>query len=151
MEPYKYKVGSPKRGNAWTQIADILNSISEPKFRVNQRAVRDRFNLLEKTFKKKMADEEKASGINPQELSNNELAIQEIIEKSAEVSIESNDNAQANAERQKAEEMRNKSLETYTETRARIEDESPKSKGSRASGSETVSVFNEKIGNRCCL
>ena len=46
VEPHKYKVGSPKRGNGWTQIADMLHSTVEHKFRVNQRSVRNRFNLL---------------------------------------------------------------------------------------------------------
>ena len=53
IEPYKCKRGSAKRGDAWTEISDVLNLIENPKFRVNQRAIRDRFNLLEKSFKKK--------------------------------------------------------------------------------------------------
>ena len=53
MEPYQYKASTVKRGNAWTQVADILNAIPEPAFRVNQRSVRERYSLLEKAFFKK--------------------------------------------------------------------------------------------------
>ena len=50
-------------GQAQTQIADILDSIASPQFRVSQRSVRERFTTLETNFTKKMANEEKASGI----------------------------------------------------------------------------------------
>ena len=46
-----------------------------PTFRVNQRAVRERFKLLENTFKKKMDKEEKASSVNPSELRDTEIAV----------------------------------------------------------------------------
>lgn len=146
VEPFKYKPGSPRRGQAWTQIADILNSIEEPKFRVNQRAVRDRYNLLEKGFKKKISEEERASGINPPELTDLELAIQEIIEKSCNAA---NEYTQCNTdnEKQKAEEMRRKSLETFSETKARLDcsdDDIPKAKKSRGSGSETMAFLSKK-------
>ena len=53
VEPYQYKASTVKRGNAWTQIADILNAIPEPVFKVNQRSVRERYSLLEKAFLKR--------------------------------------------------------------------------------------------------
>ena len=84
VEPFRFRVGSPKRRNAWTQVVNILNAIKESKFRVNQRAPRDRYNLLEKAFKKKMGDKEKGSGINLPEITI-EGGIQEILEISREV------------------------------------------------------------------
>ena len=84
VEPFRYKQGSVKRGGCWTQIAEILNSVSDIVFRVNQRSVRDRFTLLERAFRKKMRDEEKSSGISPPDLTEIETAIQEVIEKSEE-------------------------------------------------------------------
>ena len=75
VEPYQNKASTVKRGNAWTQIADILNAIPEPVFKVNQRSVRERYNLLEKAFLKKNREEEKASGINPPELTNNDKEV----------------------------------------------------------------------------
>ena len=40
IEPYLYKQGSRERENAWTRIAESLNSMEEPKFYVSQRSVR---------------------------------------------------------------------------------------------------------------
>ena len=113
--------------------------------------MRDRFTLLEKTFRKKIRDEEKGSGISPPELTENEIAIQEIIEKTDEAALhfnENSDNAKQDADKKKAEEMRKMSMETYCETRKRSssidDDESPKSKRSRGSGSETVAFLKSK-------
>ena len=79
VDPFQYKQSTVKRGQAWTQIADFLNSIASPQFRVSQRLVHEIFTTLEKNFTKKMANEEKASGINPPNLTQNEQGIEEII------------------------------------------------------------------------
>ena len=67
----KFKSSTVKRGKPWTQIADILNSIENPAFRVTQRSIRERFSLREKAFVRKIKDEEKACGISPDELTEN--------------------------------------------------------------------------------
>ena len=48
FEPYSQKRGSPERGRVWEQIAESLNGQREDKilFEVSQRSVRDRFNAL---------------------------------------------------------------------------------------------------------
>ena len=40
------KVGSRERGSAWQSVAASLNCHSIQGFNVNQRSVRDRFNIL---------------------------------------------------------------------------------------------------------
>ena len=149
VEPYKFKYGSPKRGESWSQIAEILNDVQDPVFRVNQRAVRDRYGTLEKVFKKKMADEEKASGISPPDLTDFEIALQEIIEKFQDVALQTNENN--DSERKKAEEVRQSSLETFAETRKRrdtgSDDDSPKPTKRRATGSETINFLRLKAEN----
>ena len=147
VEPFQFKQGSVKRGGAWTQIAEILNSVTDVNFRVNQRSVRDRLTLLEKAYRKKMRDEEKSSGIAPPDLTQNELALQEIIEKTDEFARNlENNNSKQDAEKKKAEDMRKMSMETYCETRKRSseDEESPKSKRSRSNGSETISFLKSK-------
>ena len=57
IEPYRKKASTRKRGQAWTTIAENLNSILKPKFNVSQRSVRERFALLEKRYRKKNNDE----------------------------------------------------------------------------------------------
>ena len=63
------KKGSPARGLAWKAIVDHLNEIHSPKFQLkDKKAVREWWNFLRKKFSKKMSEEEKASGISVEEL-----------------------------------------------------------------------------------
>ena len=78
-EPYKCKNRSRESGQAWDLIAANLNSVHAPRFRVSQKSVRDRARILLKNFKLKIREEEKASGINVEQLSKLELALEEII------------------------------------------------------------------------
>ena len=80
VEPYTFKPKSKERGNAWTLIANTLNTLKDPMFNVNQRSVRDRYKVLETRFNEKEREEAKASGISPEE-SEIDQAMQEIIEK----------------------------------------------------------------------
>ncbi|KAK2548378.1 hypothetical protein P5673_031446 [Acropora cervicornis] len=45
-EPYQHKLRSIERGRAWEQVAQHLNAITELKFRVTARSVRDRYTHL---------------------------------------------------------------------------------------------------------
>ena len=74
------KKGTVQRGAKWKIIADHLLDILEPKFKVDSRAVRDRYQLLAQKLRKKLKSEEKASGIDT-EMSETETAIEELIEK----------------------------------------------------------------------
>ena len=65
-QPFQHKFGSRERGHAWDEVADQLSKISEPKLFVNQSPVRARYSKLDKGFKRKIAMEERASGISPQ-------------------------------------------------------------------------------------
>lgn len=62
----------------WGRIADSLNSFESPQFRVTQRFVRNRYTLLERKHKKKVQEEERASGISPEE-SQLDNALEDII------------------------------------------------------------------------
>ena len=56
------KRGEVKRGvHAGIEPVRLLNPIGEPKFKVMQRAVQDRYSVLEKAFKSKRNEDEKAS------------------------------------------------------------------------------------------
>eukprot|EP00795_Rhopilema_esculentum_P008078 gene8078-biopygen9216 len=95
---------------------------------VDQRAVRDRFLKLERSFKRKMAEEERASGISPPEPTELEQAIQDIIERGTE--------AQAvmlrvggkvdEKEKETAESIRKRSMKRLAETRERESQEGGK-------------------------
>ena len=93
-EPYQRKKGSNQRGEAWTQIAKRLSGSDELVFRVDQRGVRERMERLKTNYKAKMREEESASGITVEEISELDALICEIIERQrmAEEARESNAN-----------------------------------------------------------
>ena len=84
VEPYRLKLGTRECGNYWDKVASNFNKVGNPRFWVDQRAVRDRFLKLKRGFKRKMVEEERASGISPPEPKEVEIAIREIIEREEE-------------------------------------------------------------------
>ncbi|XP_068729064.1 uncharacterized protein [Montipora capricornis] len=116
-------------------MADNLNAMEKPSFKVTQRSVRDRYS-----------HEERASGICPEE-SEGDQAMEEIIqlfEDHDRVNEKLSDEKKKKAEEDvtKAEEMRRQSLETFKETQKRKESETPP-KRKRASGSDTMNYLKE--------
>ena len=81
FEPYSQMRGSPERERVWEQIAEGLNGQRENKimFKVSQRSVRDRFNVLKNNFAKRQREEERASGISP-EICQVDECLEDIIE-----------------------------------------------------------------------
>ena len=77
-EPWKYKHGSVELGQIWRRIAESPCILEEPKFKVDDRAVRKRINLLIKEFKKKENDERVATGIAPEEEQEVDIGIRNI-------------------------------------------------------------------------
>ena len=65
FEPYSQSRGNPERGRVWEHIAASLNGQREGKifFKVSQRSVRDRFNILKNKFAKQQMKEKRASAI----------------------------------------------------------------------------------------
>jgi hypothetical protein len=60
------KKGTVQRGAKWKEIVDNLMKIEISKFKVDTRAVRDRYTLLSQKLKRKLREEEQASGIYTQ-------------------------------------------------------------------------------------
>ena len=148
-EPYQRKKGSNQRGEAWTQIAKRLSGSDELVFRVDQRGVRERMERLKTNYKAKMREEESASGITVEEISELDALICEIIERQrmAEEARESNANWKKNdADKKTAEEMRKVAMERYGETRKRSEEEdnTDKKVKRKKSGGDAVEFLREK-------
>ena len=108
LEPFQAKTGSIDRGQIWDKIANNLNSLEHPQFRVTKRSVRERFTLLSDKFRAKMRDKERASGIDT-DLNEVEKALEEIAEKEAVVE-ETTQNDKKKVVSAKAAEMRNRAL-----------------------------------------
>ena len=82
FEPWKYRHGSVERGNVCNSFAESLNQIKSPSFKVNQRSMRARYQLLETKFKERMSEENRGSGINPNpQLAEIDMALQHITER----------------------------------------------------------------------
>ena len=77
------------RSGIWEKIADNLNKCSVPKFTVDKRSVCDHVGNLVNKHKKKLRDEEKATGIAPDEPSEPDNALDTIIalEESADAEV----------------------------------------------------------------
>ena len=63
---YKFKKGSNESGRIWTQISENLNSVTTIKFKLNQRVVRERFDLLLGRCRQQSKEEAKASSASPE-------------------------------------------------------------------------------------
>ena len=145
VQPFKAKKGSPKRGLLWQSIADNLNLMEKPQFRVTKRAVRERYNLLAGKFQKKMKEEESASGISP-EMSEQDQLLEEIVAIETEGEITNDANVD---EKRKAQDMRKKAMEKLGDTIKRKENADGEvterqNKKRRSSGNETIAYLREK-------
>ena len=148
FEPWKYKKGTPERAGIWENVAESLEQVDAPYFRVDKRAVRDRYNKLVKEHKKKRRQEEKASGIAPEhdeadDALDNIVDLLEQFEKEHQIETDK-EKRKTEEEQGKAVEMRQRSLETFSETKKRNDDE-PKSKRPRSTGSDTMKYLQERV------
>ena len=74
---FSFKKGSPDRGKTWESIQEFLDQMENPKFHIKKkRAVRDRWNILQGKFLKRMSEEEAARCIECEELSEKDTLIE---------------------------------------------------------------------------
>ena len=118
---FSFKKGSVARGERWEAITGKLNQVKTPRFHLkDKRAVRDRWVLLQKKHKTKMHEEEAASGISVDEMSEIDVLLEELVER--EESLSKLEDAQSRKQKQdksKAEDISQKALERYSETKKR--------------------------------
>ena len=122
--PFDYPKGSREIGAVWKKIMSNLNSKTEINFTLNTiRAVRDRYQLLETKFKRNMQKELNASGVAVEPTEFDE-AMEDLVEyfenqeATAEIEKEAKLENMEN-QKQKAEYVRLKALETFSETKKR--------------------------------
>ena len=70
---------STQRGRIWNELAEHLLNVETPRFKVVQRRVGGRDSPLPKTYRKKIGEEEGASGISTPELSELDQALEDFI------------------------------------------------------------------------
>lgn len=144
-QPFKFKERTVERGKIWDEIANRLNNYQTLKFRVNKRSVRERFKLMKEKFKRKIQDEEKASGIDVEPASELEQALEDIcaLEESLPEEVMDSKQAKAEANKLKAEEIRQKAMESFGQTEAREGQEKP-AKEKRRGGNDSIQFLREK-------
>ena len=117
---FSFKKGSVSRGDAWDSIAEKLNQIDSPRFRIkDKRGVRERWVLLRRKFSSKIKEEEAASGVAVEDLTEKEVLIEELIER--EDTIKPDDSrlsVQQKNDKDKAEDIK-KATESMGETKKR--------------------------------
>ena len=151
VNPYVTKKGSTQRGATWEKVAKTLNNCPFPAFNVDKRSVRDHIAILQNRYKKKLRAEEKASGITPDEPTEMENLLEQIIalEESAEAEQQEMDwekSRKVENDRGKAEDVRLKAMEKLSDTQKRQlgELEDNQSKRPRRSGSDAISYLSQR-------
>ena len=79
FEPWSFKQGSTERKNVYENISVSLNSLTRIRFKVTARSLRDRLKLLIEKYRNCEREEERASGIYPEE-TEVDAALREIVE-----------------------------------------------------------------------
>ena len=150
---FSFKKGSVARGERWESIAETLNEVKTLSFLLkDKRAVRDRWVLLQKKYKAKMHQEETASGISVDDMSEIDVLLEELVGK--EESLNKVGDAQSRKlkeDKSKAEDIRQKALERYSGTKKRKStengdecDEKPKRQRRSARTEPLVEFMQEK-------
>ena len=139
------KRGTVQRGRKWNEISERLLQVETPKFKVGQRGVRERYGLLAKAYRRKIREEERASGISTPELTEVEQALEDLI-----VREDDRDQQETAAQKRKVkedkkddEEVRKRAMERLGDRMKRSEIEG-KGKKRRSSGNNTLEYLKER-------
>ena len=152
MELYKWfkssseeRTGSKEAGEKWSEVAAIINTHADfPAMSRDRRSVTERFNKLLGDFNTKM-QEEKASGISPDDLTDREQIlgeIQEVIASNAITPCASSDNGKLESEQTKALAITNRAMTSWGKETPDKEDTKPRCK--RRSGSDPLEYLKVK-------
>ena len=144
------KKSSAERGKVWESIADKLNELRQPSFRVDQSSVRDHYKKLVDRYKRKVREELNSSGISP-EPSELDSMLEEIVEKEENAAaekenIDGENQRRMEADRMAADDIRRQAMETQSETlkRKSAEGDQCAKKKRRRNVDQTVAYLQEK-------
>ena len=151
---YETRNGSPERGKVLDEIAENLNKLENPLFSVSKRSLRDRLSLLIKRYKAKVREEDRESGINPED--EIDSLLEEICDKESEWILNppsESKTKKAQQDKATAEEIRNKAMETLGETKKWKENNvtDGSTKKMRRSTGEAIHFLKEKAKADCLL
>ena len=146
----QHKLKSRERGAGWLAVANKLKP-SMLAVDITSRSVRDRFGMLARKHKVKMANEENETGGGGEELTEKEILLEELIdicEETEKKVDEENEAKKKSNEREKAQaiEMRERAMESFgtTKKRALEGQENAKPERKRRRSGDTFEWLREK-------
>ena len=154
LEVYKHtKKGTNEAGRLWDEIAKNLRGCQTVRFKSNltQRAVRERFNLIQGRFKENKKTELAASGISVPEQDELDVLLEDIA--SLPLSAIAEASEKKGQEKATAEDIRNQALERMGQTKKRKSEDSqePKERKCRRSSNEALRFMQEKAESDMAL
>ena len=119
LEVDKHKKGTNEAVRLWDEITESLRGCQTVRFKSNlsQRAVRERFNLIQGRFKEIEKTELAASGISVPEQDELDVLLEDIAERERDAIAEASE--KKGQEKATAEDIRNQSLERMGQTKKR--------------------------------
>ena len=146
LEVYKHKKGTNEAGRLSDEFAKNLRGCQTVRFKSNlsQRAVRERFNLIQGRFKENEKSELAASGISVPEQDELNVLLEDIAERERDTIAEASE--KKGQEKATAEDIRNQALERMGQTKKRKSEDGqePKERKSRGSSNEALQFMQEK-------
>lgn len=128
-EIFSFKKGSPDRGKTWESIKE-------------KRGVRDRWNILQGKFLKRMREEEAASGIECEELSEKDTLIEELSERERSFQVKEKNTAK---DKEAAESVRRKAMERMKDSKRKTSQDSDLDPGLAAGGKKSRKTATEVV------
>lgn len=143
--PFEQPKGSPMIGLIWQKIVDNLNAKEYQKFCLKGiRSVRERYGILEEKHKRKMREELNESGISPEPDELDQLLEEIIALFNSHDEIREKDKETKNDEKNIAEDIRFKALETFGETKRRKSETTSDSESEQGENCQTRKTDNRK-------
>ena len=124
IHPYTFKKRTKESGEAWQAIADKLNNVETPTFKVTKKSLSEKFRTLMEEYNAKEKRNDKASGIevdDPTELEKLYFEISNEMIIANETLLQHSEEAKSKEEKEKetALEVRKVAMETMGESRKR--------------------------------
>ena len=143
--PFEQPKGSRMIGLIWQKIVDNLNAKEYPKFCLKGiRSVRERYGILEEKHKRKMREELNESGTSPEPDELDQLLEEIIALFNSHDEIREKEKETKNDEKNIAEDIRFKALETFGETKRRKSETISDSESEQGENGQTRKTDNRK-------
>ncbi|XP_071851133.1 uncharacterized protein [Apostichopus japonicus] len=146
QNPFQFRRGSLERGKVWSGVATELRKQS---FKVDQRAVRDRYNSLKNKVQKNNSQDKRASGISPEETeSQRELRVllEDLANQEDDAELLPKTNASEEEQRRlDGQEVQKRACESFVETRKRHFADKENMPRKRNSGSDALQFLHQKM------